>query len=732
VEREDLLRQLADPAGPAVVSIVAPPGYGKSTLLGQWTMRETRAVAWLTLDQLDNDPAILLTYVAAALDRIEPLTGRAVASLPGAVDRLLATAVPRLLSDLHRFGRPTVLVFDDVHRLDGHASVDVLAAIMDHLPPGFRVALAGRHEPALPLARLRANRALLELGPDRLALDAAETAALAAGAGIRLTADEARRLALRTEGWATGVYLATLARGHGSAALASVSDGDRHIAAYLDAEVAAGLPEEDVLFLTRTSILETVTPSIAEALTGLPGAAGRLRAIARSNLLVQEVERSGPTYRYHNLLRDYLRTELDRREPGAARRLHGEVAARFAAAGRLERAVEHAILSGDRSKAARLATAAAVPTLYGGRGATVERWLAGFDAAGMAAYPPLAVIAAWAHLLLGRADEADAAADIAERATYRGRPADTSASFESQRAMLRALMCRRGPREALADASLAVAAEVPGNLWRTNALWLQASALDMLGDAAGAEASLAAALDDGSPSPASGTVAYAKQAALCIRAGDWEGAERYAAQSRTLLSDLRYDALLAGLLVFAVSARVAVQRGDLPAAREHLVQAQLVRPLANHAAPWFSVDALLELARAYLAISDPGGAQLVLREAEQIIRRRPSLGVLTTELVEMRRRLSGAATVLAGSSTLTSAELRLLPLLPTYLSFQDIADRLGISRNTVKTHAMSIYGKLWASSRGEAVERAVELGLLEPYPGLAPRRPEPVGDGSPE
>ena len=193
---------------------------------------------------------------------------------------------------------------------------------------------------------------------------------------------------------------------------------------------------------------------------------------------------------------------------------------------------------------------------------------------------------------------------------------------------------------------------------------------------------------------------------------------------------VRYDALLAGLVVFAVSARIAIHRGDLAVAREHLVQAQLVRPLANHAAPWFSVDALLELARAYLAISDPGGAQLVLREAEQIIRRRPSLGILTTELVEMRRRLSGAATVLAGSSTLTSAELRLLPLLPTYLSFQDIADRLGISRNTVKTHAMSIYGKLLGvvPRRGRGASRGAGAAGAVPGPGAASAR---AGGGRP-
>ena len=131
------------------------------------------------------------------------------------------------------------------------------------------------------------------------------------------------------------------------------------------------------------------------------------------------------------------------------------------------------------------------------------------------------------------------------------------------------------------------------------------------------------------------------------------------------------------------------------------------------------VDALLELCRAYLALADTAGAQIVLREAEQIVRRRPALGTLTGELVEVKRRLEDASATLVGSSTLTAAELRVLPLLPTYLSFQEIADRLLISRNTVKSHAMSIYGKLWASSRGEAVERAVDIGLLEPYPALA-------------
>jgi len=117
-------------------------------------------------------------------------------------------------------------------------------------------------------------------------------------------------------------------------------------------------------------------------------------------------------------------------------------------------------------------------------------------------------------------------------------------------------------------------------------------------------------------------------------------------------------------------------------------------------------------------MSEVGDAQDTLRRPEQIVRTRPSLGTLRTKLVALRDRVEEATTTLVGSSVLTPAELRIVPYLPTHLSFQEIADRLTISRNTVKTHAMSIYSKLWASSRDEAVRRAVELGLLPPNPVL--------------
>jgi LuxR family maltose regulon positive regulatory protein len=619
-----------------------------------------------------------------------------------------------------RWARPGVLVLDDAHRITDRTCLDALASFLDHLPPGFRVAIAGRSEPDLPLARLRAQRDLLEIGQSLLALDEREAGALVAAAGHELKPAEVRALTVRTEGWAAGIYLATLARERGHVdpgAHAHVTGRDHYISAYFRSEFERGLDHDDVTFLTRTAILETIAPPVAEAVSGLSGAAERLRSLARGNLLIREVG-DGAVYRYHNLLRDYLQAELERREPGTTPDLHRRAASWHAAAGNTNRAIEHAFAGGDMDAAARLVTAAALPTFYGGQWSALDRWLQGFDTEVFARHPPLAVIAGWIHLLNGREDDTDRMMEIADRSPFTGPPGDGSASFESQRAMLRAIMCRRGPGDVLANAEVAASHEGPQSPWRANALWLLGSARLLVGEVAAADVAFGDAVAAGESAVASAMLALAKRGSIAMMRGDWLAAEEYARQSWDALAKAHHDEIVSSLIVYAVGARVAIHRGDLNRGREDLVRAQLVRPLATHAVPWFAVDALLELARAYLAISDHAGAQIVVREAERIVRLRPALGTLTTDLVDIKRRLAGAASTLSGSSTLTGAELRVLPFLPTYLSFQEIGDRLSISRHTVKTQAMAIYGKLQASSRGEAVERAIELGLLEPFHGL--------------
>ena len=160
VTRDGLLAPLLAIGGTPIVALVAAPGFGKTTLLAQWVARETRPVVWLIVDAFDNDPSMLLAYLAAAIDRVRPISVEAQAALGGASHRLLATAVPRLLSELHRWPSPGVIVLDDIHTLSERASLDVVATFLERLPPGFRRAIAGRREPDLPRARLRARHAL--------------------------------------------------------------------------------------------------------------------------------------------------------------------------------------------------------------------------------------------------------------------------------------------------------------------------------------------------------------------------------------------------------------------------------------------------------------------------------------------------------------------------------------------------------------------------------------------
>ena len=728
VDRSRIVDRLLDPDAPMLVTMAAPAGYGKTTVLAQWVARETRPVAWLTVDAADNDPTVFVAYLAAALARIGDIDGSLLGGTTLARGGILSFAIPRLLADIHRWPQPAVLVIDDAHRLTDATSQDALATFASHLPAGFQLAVAGRVAPRLPVARLRAERKVLEIDAPTLALDAQETAALTAATGWPLTSDDASALVARTEGWAAGIYLATLAHARGEPDVgwtSSVSGVDEPIAAYLRSEVGHRIDDGDMIILTRSAVLELLEPRAVEAVTGRPDAADRLEALAAQNLFIQAVGRDGRSFRYHKLLRDLLLAELERREPGMTVTLHRAAATWAAGAGAIELAIHHALAAGDREDAAQLVATHGVVAFQSGDLVTLERWLGAFDTEDFEAQPQLALLGTWVFGMTGRGDDAIRLAEVAERASLDGMSAAAAWSFESRRAMARAVLCRRGPRAMLADADLAVAREPASGRWLTHALWLQGSAHYLLGDLDAAEASLHASTREAMAIDSPNLAPLTLLATIRLRRQDWAGAELLVREASGRLEQFGYGYLVMGLGVYALEARIAAHRGEVHAAREALVKAQPVRPLAGRASPTYSVGSLVDLARAYLAVSDPAGAQIVVREAEEIVRRTPSLGLLTDELIEVRRYLSGAATALVGSSALTSAELRILPFLPTYLSFPEIADRLSISRNTVKTHAMSIYGKLWASSRGEAVERAVELGLLEPYPGLDSLRSAP-------
>ena len=209
-------------------------------------------------------------------------------------------------------------------------------------------------------------------------------------------------------------------------------------------------------------------------------------------------------------------------------------------------------------------------------------------------------------------------------------------------------------------------------------------------------------------------LALCERSLVAIARSDWGRAEVLAGQACAVLHRAGIEESYATPLVCAVQARAAMHRGDVPAARQELVSAQRLRHLLTYALPYFAVQARIELIRVHLALADLAAARTLMREVDELLRRRPSLGNLAGEARALRARLpKERGSSAPGASALTAAELRLLPLLSTHLSIPEIAGELFLSRNTIKSQAISIYRKLGTSSRSQAVVRSRELGLLE-------------------
>ena len=318
IRRPALIERLAQDDSCPVVSVVAQAGYGKTTLLSHWAENSGQAFAWVSVDEQDNDPKVLLGYVARALDAVQPVDSRVFEALASPVSSVPGSVVPRLGMAFWSMTVPVVLVLDDVHLLRNRECQDALSVLADHVPPGSRLVLAGRGEPPLRIARLRAEGRVLEIGPGDLMLSRPEAAALLGSAEVTLSEDDVAALHQRTEGWPVGLYLAALyLREGGPVGTAAVSfcGADRLVSEYMESEFLARISHPHRAFLTRTAVLERMSGPLCDAVLDLTGSATILAELARSNLLLVPLDRRGQWYRYHRLFRDMLLAELERLEP---------------------------------------------------------------------------------------------------------------------------------------------------------------------------------------------------------------------------------------------------------------------------------------------------------------------------------------------------------------------------------------------------------------------------------
>jgi LuxR family maltose regulon positive regulatory protein len=695
--------------------IAAPAGYGKTTLLAEVAADARRTpFAWLTVEEQDNDPVRLVTALAAALARNGAIDA-------GSLGRFQKKASPaaaskRLVAALSDAG-PIGLAVDDLHLLTSERSVAVLEAVAQHLPPRSRLLLASRKRLPDVLAAPHDGLRLIELGPEDLRMSESEAGLLFKAAGLDLTEEAVRALTERMEGWPTGLYLAALVLETDAGAASTFDGSDRYVRDYFREECLSRLEDDEVVFLERASMLDRLTGALCDHALRVSGSATRLQELARSNLFVIPAPsgRSRRTYRLHTAFREALRSELQRLEPSLAQSIAARAAGWSKREGDQEQAVAYAWTAGRADEFAELVDASALALYHAGGLATIEQWLSWPEERLLARHPRLAAWSALVQLLRGHEENALQWLDVAEQATSALGTSPDGAPLEAWCRLLRAAMCPSGLETMREEAALALEALDDGSPWRPAARLLLGVTYVLAGETAVAEEMLSEAQTTAAISGAKDTfcVALAQRSLLEAENGHWTTAEAFATNARSVVQESRLDDYPTSALTFAASARSAVQRSDWVRARTDVERATRVLPMLSLALPWLAVQVRLELARARLELSEHGAAEEALAQAEDLLAHGPDLGTLGARAEELRRELDRGSRPADRWERLTPAELRLLPLLTTHLSFREIAELLGISRNTVKTQAICVYRKLGVSSRSAAIERASELGLVE-------------------
>ncbi len=712
VHRGKAAHRLGDGTTARCVLVTAPAGYGKTTLLASLAEGDERPCAWLTLGRADNDPTSLLARVLLGLDGVERVPDVAFEQIVVSDASLEEVRLPRLV-DVLATRSPFVLVLDDAHLLDAPQACAVVRTLVEHVPDSSRVAIATRDASRLGLARARAGGSVLDLATADLTMSATEGAQLLRGAGLSLVDEEAEALVELTEGWPAALYLCALAlRDAAPGSIASFGGGDRAIAQYLADEVLGSVAEDRLDFMLRTSVLDRLSGPLCDHVLGVSGSAAMLDSLADANRLVVPMDRAGEWYRYHHLFQDLLVAELARRDPGAIRDLHVRAGTWLEAAGDADEAMRHAHAGGDRERAVALVWHHAPFFIATGRDDTVARWLAPFPPGEIVSTPALSVMAAWRAFAAGDTEEMSAwlasLSDSSEERLPSGAPVQAAV------ALLRALE-GRDSAQMRADAALAYREDVPESPFRPVAALLEGVAARLLGDANGARASFERALPLGellTPSVAMHALAF--QALMADDEGRIDEAAVLAARSLDKAYEIHFTERPQGCIPFSVGALVAAHEGRTNDARELAKHAEFLLLGLRGFGPWISVEFRIQLARVALALGESAEARRLLAVAERVVVDHPGLGSLPGRLEQLRHVADAAGMPLGLHATpLTAAELRVLRYLPTHLSFAQIADELFVSRNTVKTQAIAIYRKLEVSSRGEAVERARALGLIE-------------------
>jgi LuxR family maltose regulon positive regulatory protein len=431
VHRLRLIERLNEGLHRRLTVISAPAGFGKTTLVSEWVAGCERLepkvrVAWLSLDEGDNDPARFLTYVIAALQTIvanigEEMLSRLESPQPPPTESILTA----LLNEIAAIPDHFVLVLDDYHVLDAKPIDNALTFLLEHLPPPMHLVIATRENPHLPVARLRARGQLTELRASDLRFTPVEAADfLNHVMSLNLSAEDIAALETRTEGWIAGLQLAAVSlqgRDDPSAFVQAFSGSNRFVLDYLAEEVLSRQDPEIQEFLLKTSILERMNASLCDAMMvddgkGVSGSAARLDYLERANLFVVALDDERGWYRYHHLFADLLRGRLARRLPDQAAALHLRASAWFEGRGLLDEAIAHTLAAGEMERAAELVERIAIRMFVEERATTLSHWIDALPERVVRARPWLCLYHAWTHHWVGLREQVEEWLVLAETA----------------------------------------------------------------------------------------------------------------------------------------------------------------------------------------------------------------------------------------------------------------------------------------------------------------------------
>jgi LuxR family maltose regulon positive regulatory protein len=619
-------------AGRKLTLFAAPAGFGKTTLLSDWLAHTQRAVAWLSLDESDNDLARFLTYLVAALQTIDAGLGAEALDLLGARQPLPAESIlTPLINAVAGRSQEIVLVLDDYHLIDTPPIHDVLSFLIDHLPRQLHLALASRADPPLPLPRLRARGALTELRAADLRFTPDEAASfLNQVMGLGLAADDIAALEIRTEGWIAGLQMAALSmQGREDVAgFVQVFTGShRYIIDYLVEEVLQRQPERVRSFLLQTSILDRLTGPLCEAVTRQADGGARLQELERANLFVVPLDDQRQWYRYHHLFADVLRARLRETQPEQYPALHQRASEWYAQHDLLVEAVRHALAAEDFERAASLMERAWPAMGRSRQDTTLRGWLTVLPDEVVRRRPVLSAYFASSLRRGGELEEAERRQRDAERwlddPTGEPMAADEE---EFRRLPVTLAIGRASLAQARGDiagtmhyAHRAMEAVQPGDhLGRAGAAGFLGLALWASGDLEAAQQTYAQAvtsmhLSGNVPDAISGTMALAE---MHTGRGRLREARRILDQAGQLVAAQGGPVPRATADLLVALSELDREQNDLEAAEAHL---QSSKALGEHASlPENRYRWPVAMARLRAAHGDPEGALNWLGEAERL------------------------------------------------------------------------------------------------------------------